>query len=357
MIPPLPEGVSWEQLHQRYLAKLEGDGLLAPSLWAPCTRGVAVVLTYAALYGVLLTSPGWPVRLLCLAVLGAVVLQSGLIAHEVAHASVTKKAWLAEAFGQLFMTLLCGQAYGHWSAHHGAHHQVTQQPLDDPDMELDYFALSEADAVRKRGVGRFTTRWQGVMFWPLATLMAFSIRMNTWRWLHAHRSALDAVVSVIHLALWLVPPALVLGLETALVNFALLTWLTGPWLMMAFYWNHIGRAVVPVGERWPAFAQRLVTTRGLGSGWLTTYFFGGLNLHLEHHLAPTVPLRRLPQARRLLNDVLGPVGLRVPEWTWAGAMLEVHRHLVNVARHAGAVPPYASASSESDRESQPRRWL
>ena len=334
-LPRLPEGETWDGLHRRFLARVVERDLFTATPARAIFRASSIIVAHGVLWVLLLGSHGWPVRAALLVLTSAVVVQGGLLGHELAHLAITRKG--ARSLGLLFMTVLGGQANGQWLEQHHGHHQRMQEPLRDPDLEVDVFALSDEAARQKRSIWLLTTRLQRWLFWPAATLMAFSIRVQTALWIlrNAPRSLLQGLALCAHFALWLVIPAYVIGWSSALVNCALLTWFIGMFMMASFYWNHLGRPVFRPDDETPFFARCYLGSRCLAGGPLLTTMFGGLNYHVEHHLAPGVPIENLGAARRELVAVLAEVGLELPIWSWSGAMREVHEHLVRVSRVAG----------------------
>ena len=66
--------------------------------------------------------------------------------------------------------------------------------------------------------------------------------------------------------------------------------ITSGFVATTFLWNHLGTRALATGKRLPWFAQRLYCARNLGDHPLLTWWFGGLNHHVEHHLLPAVPV-------------------------------------------------------------------
>jgi hypothetical protein len=66
----------------------------------------------------------------------------------------------------------------------------------------------------------------------------------------------------------------VLGIPAALLNYALMTLLIGPYLGTIFLVNHIGTRVVEPGESLSFFEQELAVTRNVGTSQLEDFLFG-----------------------------------------------------------------------------------
>jgi fatty acid desaturase len=119
---------------------------------------------------------------------------------------------------------------------------------------------------------------------------------------------------------------LVLGAADALLNYALMTLLIGPYLGIIFLVNHIGTHVVEPGEQVSYFLHEISVTRNLGQTRLHDFFFGGLNNHIEHHLFPSMPTAHLRRARAITRDFCRRHGIEYREMSWLSAARAVTAH-------------------------------
>lgn len=331
-------GRDWKALHRQFLRRCAADGLdrstPAEYLW----RGLFVSVVFLLATGTLLLSPSWPGRLVALCCAMFAAFHGGLLSHDLTHRNVTSGRRATRVLGQWFMSTLTGQTYGHWEWKHLKHHEHTQDTEHDPDLAISWFALHRADARRKAGIYRFTTRHQHLLVWPMITFQVFAIRHATVKFVlsHPRRSPLDAVGLVAHVLVWLVLPIAVLGPAAALANYFLYTWMMGPYAAASFLWNHVGAPVAGPADDLPYFVQRVDGSRNLRDSPVLNFLFGGLNFHVEHHLAPNLPSARLPAARRLFTALLAEHGLPYREWGYFEAMGDIYRHFREVAREVEA---------------------
>ena len=333
---------SWNALHRELLQRFRAAGLMERRAWPHVWRGAAVTVAYAVGFGIALRAGEWPARLFGLGLAAVAAIQGGMISHDLVHRTVTADRRCAGWLGQYFMTLLTGQAFGHWEWQHQKHHRYTQETASDPDMDVVLIALSEAEARKKRGLLRFTTRWQHVLFWPLVTLMVVTIKANSLAFVIRRRVGADVVGLVAHGGLWIALPWAVVGWKLALASYFIFTWMMGPYAVASFIWNHVGTRVMQPGERLPFIVQRLECSRNLSSHWALTALFGSLNIHIEHHLAPGIPGPALPRARPIFEEFCREHRLPYREWGYAEAIASVHRHFRAVAetlREPGVTSP------------------
>src|SRR5207237_4665873 len=185
-----------------------------------------------------------------------------------------------------FNTLLTALCYSYFSHIHRLHHPHCNDRARDPDMQSEFFSMYAQSAQGRTGFGAFTSRHQAVLVWILVWLQAFTLKLDSLQYLrrNARVTRVDQAFVLLHFALWFVPPVQLLGFGDALLNYALMTLLVGPYLGAIFLVNHIGTRVIEADESLPFFVQEISVTRDLGSTRLHDFLFGGLNNHVEHHL-------------------------------------------------------------------------
>lgn len=324
------------RVYQRLVKEVESLGATRPAIGSYISRGLVVLASAGAGYGLLISDPWWPLRLLGIVLVSFSFVQGGLIGHDAGHGAISQRWDPNKWVGHLFMTFLSGLSFSHWTGSHNKHHAHCNAEGADPDMQVDVFALYAEDALRKRGVARWLTANQSWLFWPAVTLHPFVLRkdgvVTTLRELRSRRA--DAVLLVTHFALWIVLPSLVLGPVTALVNYALATWLVGPYIMSIFLVNHVAAPSVPEGEKLPFLVQQVVTSRNIRGGAVVSWVMGGLNYQIEHHLLPRISHANLPRVHGLVKQACDELGLPYREDRWIQAIVDIQRHLSSMARLA-----------------------
>ena len=294
-----------------------------------------VALAYIGAYLVLLQQPEIGLRLLALFVLAVTSVQAGYIAHEAGHGAVTRTRRLAVAIGQFFNTFLTALCYSHFQKIHRSHHTHTNERDEDIDLQSNLFSLYPESKLQKDTIaGRFITRYQAYLIWPLVSLQGFSLKIDSLKTLRQNprKTRIDQVVLLLHVLLWFTLPVYMLGLADATLNYLLMTWFIGPYLGTVFLVNHIGTHVFQPEEKLPRFMRQLISTRNLGDSMVEDIFFGGLNNHIEHHLFPSIPSYRLRQARKIVRKFCHHHGLTYRETSWRKAAGEVFSYLDQVAR-------------------------
>ncbi len=323
-------------VYQRLVKEAETTGATRPAIASYVSRGAVVLTCAGAGYALLLSDPWWPLRLLGVAMTAFAFVQGGLIGHDAGHGAISPKWGPNQWMGHAYMTFLSGLSFTHWASAHNKHHANCNAEGTDPDMQVDIFALYAEDARSKRGLARWLTANQYWLFWPALTLHPFVLRkdglFNALRELRSRK--LDVALLLGHFTFWLVVPALVIGPLAAVLNYALATWLVGPYIMSIFLVNHVAAPTVPEGEKLPFLVQQVVTSRNIRGGAVVSWVMGGLNYQIEHHLVPRVSHANLPRVRVLVKQACDELGLPYTEDRWHRAVADIHRHVVAMARLA-----------------------
>src|SRR5437870_941209 len=183
--------------------------------------GAFVLTGYVSAYAVLLSGPGWGIRVLAIAALAFLCVHAGFIAHEAGHGAITRNRRLAECIGQVFNTLLTALCYSYFSHIHRLHHPHCNDRGRDPDMQSEFFSRYRASAEAKTGLGKLISGRQSRLIWMLMWLQPFTLKLDSLRYLRRHprTTRVDQAVVVLHFAVWLVPSTLMLGPGAALLNY------------------------------------------------------------------------------------------------------------------------------------------
>jgi fatty acid desaturase len=336
------------EFRRQLKAELTTAGCFAPAPLQQTVHMITIVLVYGAGYALLLTGPDIAARIALLLLLAFISVQAGYIAHEAGHGAITRKRWLAVAIGQFFNTLLTALCYSHFQKIHVCHHRHCNDQDRDIDMQSALFSLyPEASSKKTSALGRFITRHQAWLIWPLVSFQGLSLKIDSLKTLYHNprETRIDQILLLLHLLLWFGPTVYLLGFGDALLNYLLLTWFIGPYLGSVFLVNHIGTHEVRAGDGVCGFMQQLLTTRNLGDSRRADVFFGGLNNHIEHHLFPSIASARLRQARPIVEAFCARHGLDYCKTTWRHAAYDVFAYLRQIARQPQ--PPISAFGNES----------
>lgn len=317
-----------ERLHRTLTAELSSAGCFRPATTRSAAYGTFILVCYAAGYATLLADPSIGVRALAIVAVAFISVHAGFMAHEAGHGAITRDRRVAGLVGQLFHTLLTGLSYSYFQHIHRLHHPHCNDRGRDPDVQSEFVSMYQQSALLKRGLGRLISRHQAVLIWLLIGLQGLTLKIDGLLFLRRNprSTRVDQFLVLLHFVLWWMPPALVLGLQDASLNYGLMTMLIGFYVGAIFVVNHLGTQVIEPDESLSMFEQELKVTRNLGTSRLHDFIFGGLNNHIEHHLFPSMPTANLRAARRITREFCRRHGIPYREMSWLDAAREVTRH-------------------------------
>lgn len=263
--------------------------------------------------------------------------QFAFIAHDAGHSAISRNRSVNRALGQLCMTLVTGQAFDEWRTRHLAHHQFCQHEEKDPDMEVNFVAsLTEKSALKKGFWGRFLTRHQGLSIWGLSLFFSLNQRyLSQWSVLkNLRRYKLDGFVLILHFAIWIGVPHLLLdvSISKTLLAYLLPPLLLGPYFAAIFWVNHIGMPLIDDIDGFSFIEHQALTSRNISNPPALNWFFGGLNFQIEHHLFPRIPSSKLGDVKSIVRCQFARHGIPYNEVTWWTAMQGVAGHFKAIAQ-------------------------
>ena len=261
---------------------------------------------------------------------------AAMIGHEAAHGSFAAGKRHNEFVLHLVFPLFGGLGAQHWKhKHNHLHHGNPNVVGRDPDLNVWPMALSsEEHAASSRFRRWFQRTLQGYLFWPLTLLLAFAMRVESWRYVVGRVRAgrldralvLDSCCMVAHYELWLALPMVWFGVWPVLLVYAGLWGTGGLLLALVFAPAHIG---LPVhgGEQRGGWRQQLETTRNLAMPRWLSWFFVGLDFQVEHHLFPRIPHQNLERTSRTVAPWCARVAAPYQRIGYASSIRQVTRYL------------------------------
>ncbi|WP_419536973.1 fatty acid desaturase family protein [Endozoicomonas sp.] len=124
---------------------------------------------------------------------------------------------------------------------------------------------------------------------------------------------------------------MIIGLETAVLNYLLVTLLAGIYVGIILIVNHAGMATSIDYANLPLMERVGCTTRNLGEGWFSDFIWGGINNHVEHHLYPSLPASKLGKARKIVKKYYQTHGLPYHESNFFTALNEALNYFKEIS--------------------------
>lgn len=275
---------------------------------------------------VFLAGAWWQVLLLGASLSCAIAAVGFKIQHDGNHGAFSERRWVNRLTG-LGLDAIGGSSYIWRQKHNLLHHGYTNLAGADNDIDLGLLGrLSPAQPYRS------WHRYQHIYLWPLYSLLAIK-----WQWLDdfsklwlgrigrqpfPRPKGWDLAGLVFGKAFAftaaLVVPALFHPLQRVLPVYLSIMALTGLLLAVVFQLAHsVGEADHPriaagegrVGHDW-AVHQVLTTVDFARKNPLITWFVGGLNFQVEHHLFPRIAHVHYPALSRIVETVCARRGVR-----------------------------------------------
>ncbi len=205
---------------------------------------------------------------------------------------------------------LVGISYSWWMNKHTRHHANPNTVGKDPDIDVDTISFLEEDAADARGIRAFITRHQGAFFIPLLVFEGLNLHVKSFGHIFG-RGKVDNRALEITLIVAPhrprrrrgVPACCRSGMAFAFLGVQLAVF--GIYMGASFAPNHIGMEIIPAGTKMDFLSKQVRTSRNIRGGRWMTFFMGGLNHQVEHHLFPSMARPHLCE-----GPPHGPRGLR-----------------------------------------------
>lgn len=282
---------------------VEDNGLLGKQLAYYAFKILSTLALLALSIAILVIVDTLWVQLLNAGFLAFVFAQIGFIGHDSAHRQIFRSARNNEV-ASLAICVLLGLERSWWIDKHGRHHNNPNHVTLDPDAELPMLAFTEGQALSKRGLYKFIVKRQAFLFYPLLLLEGLGLRLAGLIYIATNKvkyPVAEPLLMVGHLVLYFGLLFLFLGALEAMLFFLIHQGIFGFIVGSAFAPNHKGMRIVAGDEELDFLERQVVTSRNVRPNLFTSFWFGGLNFQIEHHLFPTMPRKNLGEARKVVK--------------------------------------------------------
>lgn len=330
-------------------------------------RKAVVILSWFALsYGALLLAPTLAATLLAALSLAFAATAIGFgVFHDANHRTLFKRP-AANLFAARLGAVLLGLSRHFWvHKHQSLHHRQPNVAGWDDDLETrGFLRLSPASPwePRHRRQELKAPLWYGLnslewVFWKDFHCLALG-RLNEW-----HSVDLDKnerrellVCKGLHILLFVVMPFLVLPLAWAVAALVLYH-LTFSWVLAAvFQVAHLTPEMefegVRAGDDW-AMHQLRTTADFATDSRFASWFTGGLNHQIEHHLFPNVGHSHYPALRPIVRSVAERHGIKHHDLGSMASAVRKHFTLLKALGAGARCPVEPGSLSGHCGQSQP----
>jgi fatty acid desaturase len=262
--------------------------------------------------------------------LAVVFSQLGFVTHDAGHRQMFRTRRPNDRVGLIIGDLLIGISYGWWVGKHNRHHANPNNVEEDPDVVIGAVAFTTDQALAKRGLLRVIARHQAWLFFPLLSLQAAQLHVQSVRSLLRQRgraAVLEGLLLTGHLLAYLGAVVTVLSPLRALLWIAVQQGLFGVYLGCSFAPNHKGMPILSGRDELDHLRRQVLTSRNVRGNRFLEFALGGLNYQIEHHLFPSMPRPNLRHAQPIVRAFCQQHGLPYAERGTLGSFAEVLGHL------------------------------
>jgi fatty acid desaturase len=317
------------QRYEREILELPGRQALAIGVVRQLSRrsdargALRIIGHFAAMgatgFGVWLALGNWWLLVPAMAVHGATIVTMFAPMHECVHKTAFKSPWLNDAVGWV-AGALAFYNFTYYRRFHSWHHRYTQEPKRDPE-------LAER---RPRSLAGYLVHVSGLPFWldrPRDLAALALARMGGMDYIppHARRTIAWSVRAQLGLYLAVAAVSLAAGSAAAVWFWFLPALLAQPLLRAMLIVEHTGCT---------HDANGLTNTRTTLASLPVRFLMWNMPFHAEHHLYPSIPFFRLPEAHQRLRSAFAHVAPGYP-----AANAEVIRRLDRVVTKYDVVGP------------------
>lgn len=313
-------------------------------------KAVVMVIAFVFIYiHLVFFTPFWPFAILEAIILGALTAGIGFnVMHDGAHGSFSRKGWVNELAG-ISINFLGANVFMWKTKHNVAHHSFTN--VDDHDDDLNAGVFLRLGPTQKRyKIHKYQHRY---------FIFIYSILYFYWVFFTDYKKYVTRKVGetpikkmdvkehisfwsfkVVHLFLFIALPIYMVGFLPWLAGFMIFGLATGVIMSVVFQLAHVlEETSFPVPDKttnkleddW-AIHQLKTTANFATRNKVLSWFIGGLNFQIEHHLFPNISHIHYPAISQIIKQTCQEYGIPYIEHPKMRVALASH---INHLRHLG----------------------
>ncbi len=284
--------------------------------------------------------------------------------HTSSHYATSRETKLNRFLTYFGFTYLLGVSATYWWHKHCVVHHPTPNLIgidDDADL-MPWFAITEDDFEKSRGLRRLFFRLQWIVI-PLAVAVnGINTQRQGWQYLLGQLADrkkrttvhfIDLGVMLMHVATWIVLPMALFGVlpvaQVVLTEMLLL----GYAMFIAFAPAHFPEEALFAGKNHKNddfVLRQTATTINFRTGWFGRLLLSGVEYQIEHHLFPGIPHVYYPKLSRVVEQYCRRNGYPYRTLGWGEALWKaflIFRKPKKVAAELNAYP-YSVGAVDGD---------
>lgn len=315
-------------MEQEYIdlrEKINAAGLLEKNVEYYILRLIQFTVLYALSIALIFYLPAfWP-QALNMVFMSFVLVQLGLLGHDIAHHQVFYSPKARGAIGCILWNLFIGVDMDYWNTKHNRHHANPNQIGKDGDINLPII-FSKEQAENWNPLAKKILIYQHLYFYIMIFFSYFNSILHSARFLIGGRKIAMGLLAILRFSayLWLI----FWTFDILHGSLLLLTMLmgTGVYMSLVFAPNHKGMLILGASDTF-SYRHQILTSRNVKPNFFTDFWYGGLNYQIEHHLFPTMPRNHLRKARVIVKEFCRQKGIPYHETGMLDSFREIHSAL------------------------------
>jgi linoleoyl-CoA desaturase len=314
--------------------------------WKLYAKAIILIPSALLIYFVLLTTPmHWGLSLLLWVLFGFNMAAIGFnVMHDACHGSFSTRNWVNYLFG-LTNNFLGGNAFLWKLKHNIIHHTYTNIDGVDDDINNMPF-IRQCTTQQWKPMHRFQTVYMFLLY-GFTSLFMFFMDYVKYFSKKIHTTPLKKMDKWEHLVFWMGKiffilfyiflPVYLLGWSQGLVGLFISQFTMGLTLAIVFQLAHVvehaefeaaGVDPVKIENEW-AIHQVKTTANFAFTNKIATWFFGGLNYQIEHHLFPRISHIHYPAISRIVQETCAQFDLAYLYFPTTRAAVVSHVRFMN----------------------------
>lgn len=315
-------------------------------------KTILLTCSAIALYLVLVffTPPIWLSIILC-SLLGLNLAGIGFnVMHDGAHGSFSRKTWVNDLMGYS-LNFMGGNVYLWKHKHNVNHHSFTNIEGMDDDIDIKPFIRVHSDQ-KKYWYHRFQHVYWVVLYGVTYLLWIFvqdfkkyfsgKIGETTFKKMDVKEHIIFWASKALYVAAFIVLPIFTVGWLQMLLGYLIVSIVCGFVIAVVFQLAHIvedasfetpNTPVYKIDNEW-AVHQVQTTANFATKSKIVSWFTGGLNYQVEHHLFPRISHIHYPKINQLVRETCEQFGINYIEFPTVLSAVRSHVvHLKHVGRY------------------------
>ncbi len=322
------ENPFFDTLRKRVDAYFEQNKLSYTGNWRIYVKTVILITLAVANYiGLVFFTPAPWLALIMAATLGLLFAAIGFnVMHDGAHGAFSDKKWINNVMGYS-LNLLGGDVQLWKIKHNMVHHSFTNIEGLDEDLDIQPFMRTNENQ-KWYSIHRFQHLYFGLLYGLTYLSWVFyddfhkyftgRVGGTKFRKFKPHQHIIFWAGKLLYFTLLIFIPMYTIGVLPAIIGFLVLTLTCGVVLALVFQLAHVVEETsfsnayaegTNVEDEWAVHQIRSTANFAMKSR-IVSWFTGGLNYQVEHHLFPRISHVYYPEISKLVRETCDQFGIR-----------------------------------------------